>query len=74
MNVMRFSTTEIYIECVLLLDEIRRQSVDFDFANAYDNLLCQLRNYDDSLENVDARLAASVIIVLRLISSLSASA
>lgn len=63
MNVMRFSTTEIYIECVLLLDEIRRQSVDFDFANAYDNLLCQLRNYDDSLENVDARLAASVIIV-----------
>lgn len=63
MNAMRFSTTEIYIECILLLDEIRRQSTDFDFPNAYDNLLCQLRNYDDSLENVDARLATSVIIV-----------
>lgn len=63
MNVMRFSTTEIYIESVSLLDEIRRQSTDFDFQNAYDNLLCQLRNYDDSLENVDAKLAASVIIV-----------
>lgn len=63
MNVMRFSTTEIYIESVSLLDEIRRQSTDFDFPNAYDNLLCQLRNYDDSLENVDAKLAASVIIV-----------
>lgn len=63
MNVMRFSTTEIYIESVSLLDEIRRQSTDFDFPNAYDNLLCQLRNYDESNENVDARLAASVIIV-----------
>lgn len=63
MNVMRFSTTEIYIESVSLLDEIRRLSTDFDFPNAYDNLLCQLRNYDDSLENVDAKLAASVIIV-----------
>lgn len=63
MNVMRFSTTEIYIESVSLLDEIRRQSSDFDFPNAYDNLLCRLRNYDDSLENVDAKLAASVIIV-----------
>lgn len=63
MNVMRFSTTEIYIESVLLLDEIRRQSSDFDFPNAYDNLLCRLRNYDDSLENVDTKLAASVIIV-----------
>lgn len=63
MNVMRFSTTEIYIESVSLLDEIRRQSSDFDFPNAYDNLLCRLRNYDDSLENVDARLSASVIIV-----------
>lgn len=63
MNVMRFSTTEIYIESVSLLDEIRRRSTDFDFPNAYDNLLCQLRNYDDSLENVDAKLAASVIIV-----------
>ena len=63
MNAMRFSTTEIYIESVSLLDEIRRQSTDFDFPNAYDNLLCQLRNYDDSLENVDAKLAASVIIV-----------
>lgn len=63
MNVMRFSTTEIYIECVSLLDEIRRQSTDFDFQNAYDNLLCRLRNYDESNENVDARLAASVIIV-----------
>lgn len=31
MNVMRFSTTEIYIESVSLLDEIRRQSTDFDF-------------------------------------------
>ena len=39
MNVMRFSTTEIYIESVSLLDEIRRQSSDFDFQNAYDNLL-----------------------------------
>ena len=63
MNVMRFSTTEIYIESVSLLDEIRRQSTDFDFPNAYDNLLCRLRNYDDSLENVDAKLSASVIIV-----------
>lgn len=63
MNVMRFSTTEIYIESVSLLDEIRRQSSDFDFLNAYDNLLCRLRNYDDSLENVDAKLSASVIIV-----------
>lgn len=63
MNVMRFSTTEIYIESVSLLDEIRRQSSDFDFPNAYDNLLCRLRNYDDSLENVDAKLSASVIIV-----------
>lgn len=63
MNVMRFSTTEIYIESVSILDEIRRQSSDFDFPNAYDNLLCRLRNYDDSLENVDARLSASVIIV-----------
>lgn len=63
MNVMRFSTTEIYIESVSLLDEIRRQSTDFDFQNAYDNLLCRLRNYDDSPENIDARLAASVIIV-----------
>lgn len=63
MNVMRFSTTEIYIESVSLLDEIRRLSTDFDFPNAYDNLLCQLRNYDESNENVDARLAASVIIV-----------
>lgn len=63
MNVMRFSTVEIYIECVSLLDEIRRQSADFDFQNAYDNLLCRLRNYDDSLENADAKLAAAVIIV-----------
>lgn len=63
MNVMRFSTTEIYIESVSLLDEIRKQSTDFDFPNAYDNLLCRLRNYDESQENVDARLAASVIIV-----------
>lgn len=63
MNVMRFSTTEIYIESVSLLDEIRRQSSYFDFPNAYDNLLCRLRNYDESNENVDARLAASVIIV-----------
>ena len=63
MNVMRFSTTEIYIEVVSLLDEIRRLSIDFDFPNAYDCILCRLRNYDDSLENVDARLAASVIIV-----------
>lgn len=36
MNVMRFSTTEIYIEVVSLLDEIRRLSIDFDFPNAYD--------------------------------------
>lgn len=63
MNVMRFSTTEIYIESVSLLDEIRRQSTDFDFPNAYDNLLCRLRNYDESNENVDARLAASVVVV-----------
>lgn len=63
MNVMRFSTTEIYIESVSLLDEIRRQSSDFDFPNAYDNLLCRLRNYDESNENVDARLSASVIVV-----------
>lgn len=63
MNVMRFSTTEIYIESVSLLDEIRRQSSDFDFPNAYDNLLCRLRNYDKSDENADARLSASVIIV-----------
>lgn len=63
MNVMRFSTIEIYIESVSLLDEIRRQSTDFDFPNAYDNILCRLRNYDESQENVDARLAASVIIV-----------
>ncbi len=63
MNVMRFSTTEIYIESVSLLDEIRRQSSDFDFQNVYDNLLCQLRNYDESNKNVDAILAASVIIV-----------
>lgn len=63
MNVMRFSTTENYIESVSLLDEIRRQSYDFDFQNVYDNLLCRLRNYDKSNENVDAILAASVIIV-----------
>ena len=63
MNVMRFSTTEIYIESVSLLDEIRRQSYDFDFQNIYDNLLCRLRNYDKSNENVDAILAASIIIV-----------
>ena len=63
MNAMRFSTTEIYVESVSILDDIRRQSTDFDFQNAYDNLLCRLRNYDDSKENVDARLAASVIIV-----------
>lgn len=63
MNVMRFSTVEIYIECVSLLDEIRRQSADFDFQNAYDNLLCRLRNYDESNENADAKLAAAVIIV-----------
>lgn len=63
MNVMRFSTTEIYVESVSLLDEIRRQSADFDFPNAYDNLLCRLRNYDESNENVDARLAASVVVV-----------
>lgn len=63
MNAMRFSTTEIYVESVSILDDIRRQSTDFDFQNAYDNILCRLRNYDDSKENVDARLAASVIIV-----------
>ena len=63
MNAMRFSTTEIYVESVSILDDIRRQSTDFDFQNAYDNLLCRLRNYDDNKENVDARLAASVIIV-----------
>ena len=63
MNAMRFSTTEIYVESVSILDDIRRQSTDFDFQNAYDNLLCRLRNYDDSKESVDARLAASVIIV-----------
>ena len=63
MNAMRFSTTEIYVESISILDDIRRQSTDFDFQNAYDNLLCRLRNYDDSNENVDARLAASVIIV-----------
>ena len=63
MNAMLFSTTEIYVESISILDDIRRQSTDFDFQNAYDNLLCRLRNYDDSKENVDARLAASVIIV-----------
>ena len=40
MNVMRFSTTEIYIESVSPLDEIRRQSTEVDFQHATDNILC----------------------------------
>ena len=32
MNTMRFSTTEIFVEVVSMIDDIREQSVDYDSA------------------------------------------
>lgn len=63
MNTLRFSTIEIFIETVEIIDEIRKQSSDYDIKNSYDCLFCYLRDYDESKDNVDAKLAASVIIV-----------
>lgn len=62
MNTMRFSTTEIFVEVVSMIDDIREQSVDYDFGNAFDNLFCRLREYDSSANNDDAKMAASVSI------------
>jgi len=45
MNTMRFSTIEIFVEVVNMIDEIREYSLDYDFENAFDNLFCRLREY-----------------------------
>lgn len=55
MNTMRFSTTEIFVEVVSMIDDIREQSVDYDFGNAFDKLFCRLREYDSSANNDDAK-------------------
>lgn len=62
MNTMRFSTTEIFVEVVSMIDDIREQSIDYDFGNAFDNLFCRLREYDSSANNADAKIATSVSI------------
>lgn len=63
MNTMRFSTTEIFVEVISMIDDIREESVDYDFVNAFDNLFCRLREYDSSANNDDAKMAASVSII-----------
>ena len=62
MNTMRFSTTEIFVEVISMIDDIREESVDYDFGNAFDNIFCRLREYDSSANNDDAKMAASVSI------------
>lgn len=62
MNTMRFSTIEIFVEVVNMIDEIREYSLDYDFENAFDNLFCRLREYDSSANNADAKMATSVCI------------
>lgn len=60
MNTMRFSTTEIFVEVVSMIDDIREQSIDYDFGNAFDNLFCRLREYDSSIDNADAKMATRI--------------
>ena len=62
MNTMRFSTIEFFVEVVNMIDDIREQSIDYDFENAFDNLFCRLREYDSSANNADAKIATSVSI------------
>lgn len=62
MNTMRFSTIEFFVEVVNMIDDIREQSIDYDFENAFDNLFCRLREYDSSANNDDAKMATSVSI------------
>ena len=62
MNTMRFSTIEFFVEVVNMIDDIREQSIDYDFENAFDNLFCRLREYDSSVNNIDAKIATSVSI------------
>lgn len=62
MNNMRFSTIDFFVEVVNMIDDIREQSVDYDFENAFDNLFCRLREYDSSANNIDAQIATSVSI------------
>lgn len=62
MNTMRFSTIEFFVEVVNMIDDIREQSIDYDFENAFDNLFCRLREYDSSVNNIDAQIATSVSI------------
>ena len=62
MNTMRFSTTEIFVEVISMIDDIREESIDYDFGNAFDNLFCRLREYDSSENNADAKMATSVSI------------
>lgn len=62
MNTMRFSTTEIFVEVISMIDDIREESIDYDFGNAFDNLFCRLREYDSSENNDDAKMATSVSI------------
>lgn len=45
-----------------MIDDIREQSIDYDFGNAFDNLFCRLREYDSSANNADAKIATSVSI------------
>jgi oligopeptidase B len=40
-----------------MIDEIREESIDYDFGNAFDNLFCRLREYDSSANNDDAKMA-----------------
>ena len=62
MNTMRFSTTEIFVEVISMIDDIREESVDYAFGNAFDNIFCRLREYASSANNDDAKMAASVSI------------
>ncbi len=45
MNAMRFSTIEFFVEVITMIDDIKEQSEDYDFENAFDNLFCRLREY-----------------------------
>lgn len=44
MNTMRFSTTEIFVEVISMIDDIREESVDYDFGNAFDNIFAAYAN------------------------------
>lgn len=62
MNTMRFSTVEFFVEVVNMIDDIKEHSYDYDFANAFDNLFCRLREFDQSENNAGAKMATSVSI------------